>query len=92
MDYDSDSSGLSDQEEYTETNVLLGYASKEPTGDTISHLGGQPVRILTRTLSYITNKRSLDMAYIHKSLGYLREMQGLPIANVPTITTQRRLA
>ena len=42
-DYDSDSSGLSDQEDYTETNILLGYPSKEPTDDTISHLGGQPV-------------------------------------------------
>lgn len=34
---------LSDQEEYTETNVLLGYASKKATDDTISHLGGHPV-------------------------------------------------
>ncbi|KAL9616702.1 MAG: hypothetical protein Q9160_008455 [Pyrenula sp. 1 TL-2023] len=33
---------LSDQEEYTETNVLLGYASKEPIDDTTSHLGGHP--------------------------------------------------
>ena len=40
--YDSDSSGGED-EEYTETNVLLGYASKEPSDDTISQLGGNPV-------------------------------------------------
>ncbi|KAE9369464.1 hypothetical protein N431DRAFT_380466 [Stipitochalara longipes BDJ] len=39
--YDSDSSGGED-DEYTETNVLLGYASKEPSDDTISHLGGRP--------------------------------------------------
>ncbi|OCL01227.1 hypothetical protein AOQ84DRAFT_393816 [Glonium stellatum] len=39
-DYDSDSSG--GEEDYTETNVLLGFASKEPTGDSISHLGGYP--------------------------------------------------
>ncbi|KAF2752076.1 hypothetical protein M011DRAFT_435419 [Sporormia fimetaria CBS 119925] len=38
--YDSDSSD--DGEDYTETNVLLGYASEEPTGDSVSHLGGQP--------------------------------------------------
>ncbi|OCK77248.1 hypothetical protein K432DRAFT_358940 [Lepidopterella palustris CBS 459.81] len=38
--YDSDSSG--NEDDYTETNVLLGYASKEPTDDTISHLGGYP--------------------------------------------------
>ncbi len=40
--YDSDSS-LEEDKEYTETNVNLGYASKEPTGDSISHLGGFPV-------------------------------------------------
>lgn len=40
--YDSDSS-LDDQTEYTETGVLLGYASKEATEDAISHLGGIPV-------------------------------------------------
>ncbi|KAF2177945.1 hypothetical protein K469DRAFT_719424 [Zopfia rhizophila CBS 207.26] len=38
--YDSESSDGGDN--YTETNVLLGYASKEPTGDTVSHLGGWP--------------------------------------------------
>jgi hypothetical protein len=40
--YDSDSSG-GENDEYTETNVLLGYASKEPLDDTISQLGGRPV-------------------------------------------------
>ncbi|KUJ10627.1 uncharacterized protein LY89DRAFT_710450 [Mollisia scopiformis] len=39
--YDSDSSGGEDND-YTETNVLLGYASKEASDDTISYLGGQP--------------------------------------------------
>jgi len=34
----------SDVESFTETAVLLGYASKDPTDDTISHLGGTPVR------------------------------------------------
>lgn len=38
-DYDSDSS----EQEFTETNVLLGYASKDADDDTISRLGGQPV-------------------------------------------------
>lgn len=41
-DYDSDSS-LEDASEYTETGVLLGYATKEPTDDSVSHLGGEPV-------------------------------------------------
>ena len=40
--YDSDSS-LDDQTDYTETGVLLGYASQEATEDAISHLGGIPV-------------------------------------------------
>ena len=39
---DIDSS--SDEEgNYTTTNVTLGYAAKEPSGDEISHLGGHPV-------------------------------------------------
>jgi hypothetical protein len=40
--YDSDSSDGGD--DYTETNVLLGYATKEVTGDAVSHIGGAPVR------------------------------------------------
>ncbi|KAI9777687.1 MAG: hypothetical protein M1839_008606 [Geoglossum umbratile] len=39
--YDSDSS-IDDADDYTETNVLLGYASKEPTEDVVSQLGGYP--------------------------------------------------
>lgn len=42
--YDSDSSGGED-EDFTETNVLLGYASKEAGDDTISYLGGRPTWI-----------------------------------------------
>jgi pre-rRNA-processing protein TSR4 len=49
-DYDSDSS-LEGASEYTETGVLLGYATKEPTEDTISHLGGHPVSTLTPALT-----------------------------------------
>ncbi|KAF1956779.1 hypothetical protein CC80DRAFT_525552 [Byssothecium circinans] len=45
--YESDSSD--EGEEYTETNVLLGYASEEPSGDTISHLGGHPTWIDDKT-------------------------------------------
>ncbi|KAK5126269.1 hypothetical protein LTR85_010504 [Meristemomyces frigidus] len=37
-DYDSDSSGAGD----VATSVLLGYASKEPTSDNFSQLGGHP--------------------------------------------------
>lgn len=41
--YDSDDS-LDDDQDYTETDVLLGYASKDSNGETISKLGGRPVR------------------------------------------------
>lgn len=41
--YDSDSSGLEDEGDYTDTGVLLGYASQELIEDSISHLGGWPV-------------------------------------------------
>lgn len=40
--YDSDDS-LDEDQDYTETNVLLGYASKDADEDTISRLGGRPV-------------------------------------------------
>ncbi|KAF4545541.1 Pdcd2-c domain-containing protein [Lasiodiplodia theobromae] len=46
--YDSDSSGDEDSE-FTETNVLLGYASKEPTDDNFSQLGGHPTWLDTTT-------------------------------------------
>ncbi|KAH7110072.1 programmed cell death protein 2 [Dendryphion nanum] len=45
--YDSESSD--EGEDYTETNVLLGYAAEEETGDAISHLGGQPTWIDGKT-------------------------------------------
>jgi pre-rRNA-processing protein TSR4 len=45
--YDSDSSG--DEDDYTETNILLGYATKESTSDTISHLGGYPTWLDDKT-------------------------------------------
>jgi len=41
--YDSDSDDSDEGDEYTETNVLLGYASNEASGDPVSHLGGHPV-------------------------------------------------
>lgn len=42
--HDSDSSENCD--EYTETKVLLGYASSEATEDPFSQLGGFPVGLL----------------------------------------------
>lgn len=51
--YDSESSG-GEEEDYTETNVLLGYAGKEPQDDTISYLGGEPVSSPFNNYSKIT--------------------------------------
>ncbi|KAF2869043.1 programmed cell death protein 2 [Massariosphaeria phaeospora] len=45
--YDSDSSDGG--EDYTETSTLLGYVSKEATGDAISHLGGVPTWLDDKT-------------------------------------------
>ncbi|KAK3306010.1 programmed cell death protein 2 [Chaetomium strumarium] len=39
--YDSDSSGAED-DDFTETNVLLGYASADSNGEEVSRLGGRP--------------------------------------------------
>lgn len=44
VNYDSDSSGGGDND-FTETNVLLGYASTDANGEEISRLGGRPVRL-----------------------------------------------
>ncbi|PNS21384.1 hypothetical protein CAC42_1163 [Sphaceloma murrayae] len=46
--YDSDSSDGED--DFTETGVLLGYASQEATDDAISHLGGHPMWLDEKTL------------------------------------------
>ncbi|KLU90963.1 hypothetical protein MAPG_09488 [Magnaporthiopsis poae ATCC 64411] len=40
VSYDSDSSG--EDEQFTETNVLLGYTSKDAGSETVSRLGGRP--------------------------------------------------
>lgn len=45
----SDNESSDDEtEEFTTTNVLLGYASKESTDDSFSQLGGYPVRLNPR--------------------------------------------
>lgn len=46
VNYDSDSSGGEDND-YTETNVLLGYASGDANGEEISRLGGRPVCVFS---------------------------------------------
>lgn len=48
--YDSDSS-FEDEGDFTDTGVLLGYASEELIEDTISHIGGLPVTITISSLT-----------------------------------------
>lgn len=65
----SDSSD--DEASYTTTNVMLGYASKEPTGDNFSQLGGLPVccRRITQALEccLLNDLTSCpDVAYPHQ--------------------------
>lgn len=57
--YDSDDS-LDDDQDYTETDVLLGYASKDSNGgETISKLGGRPVWFFPNILFNKTNYQRL---------------------------------
>lgn len=49
--YDSDDSLSDDDQSGTSTNVLLGYATKEPVDDAISQLGGEPVCLTHFTTS-----------------------------------------
>lgn len=50
--YESDSSGFEDEGDYTETGVVLGYASEEIIEDTVTHIGGWPVRRILAFFMY----------------------------------------
>ena len=55
-DQEDDSSSA--EENYTETETLLGYASTKPTDDRISQLGGRPVS--SSSTSIATTMRSCN--------------------------------
>lgn len=63
--YESDSSG-GEGDDFTETNVLLGYASGDANGEEISRLGGVPVRLRVASgmpkLTCLGLARSLETA------------------------------
>jgi hypothetical protein len=90
--YDSDSS-LDDQTDYAETSVLLGYASKEATDDTISHLGGIPVRgshSFTASESVLI-KMLTDMARASNfTVRQPSQMQSLQWLHVSAVATEWR--
>ncbi len=50
--YDNDSSGAED-DDFTETNVLLGYASADANGEQTSRLGGHPVCLTPSCFSFV---------------------------------------
>lgn len=63
--YDSDSSGFED-EDCTETGVLLGFAAEEAVDDSASHLGGWPVwfffcSLLFHTLSVPSTRQLIPI-------------------------------
>lgn len=101
--YDSDSSGGEDND-FTETNVLLGYASKEASDDTISYLGGRPVSLqcfhftwnanpsFTTIIQYtITNLQIpvLDRP-LYPAIRRPRKMQSLQRPDGSAVATKRR--
>ena len=76
---ESDSSD-EDFRDYARTDVLLGYASKIPTEDTISHLGGTPVSFQPpfsiHILTQLPEMAGHEEASSERS-GPVRNLQGL---------------
>lgn len=98
--YDSDSSDGGEQD-YTETNVLLGYASKEASesDDVNSYIGGRPVsspstaKTTHATLppSSPSNIYPADLALPHHPpFRHPRPLQNMQRHNVPPPPTKRR--
>lgn len=78
--YDSDSS-LADDEDFTETGTLLGYASEEIIDDTISHLGGWPVRLDAR----LQMTHQTDLLACHGLFANHRETRRHGSTNLPRL-------
>ena len=77
--YESDSSD-EDFTDYARTDVLLGYASRIPTEDTVSHLGGTPVsfplRFSIHILTQLPDMAGHEEAPVGRS-DSMRNLQGL---------------
>lgn len=87
--YDSDDS-LDDDQDYTETDVLLGYASKESKGgETISKLGGRPVclssffPLLVPTHSHCGRQILLTCCFLPRTGSIHHAPPPLPNSNAP---------
>lgn len=94
VSYDSDSSGAED--DFTETTVLLGYASKEATEDTISQLGGYPVctaQPIASTEGALLTYGILEMArWCQSSFRAIGSLQDLQQPSYPSSPTGRQHA
>lgn len=86
--YESESSD--EGEDYTETNVLLGYATKDATGDAISHIGGAPVRLRSQRNEYPTDTLPELDRRKDSTIWRARQVQSLQWAPQPPARTQRR--
>ena len=88
------SSGSSDDDlnDYTITNTLLGYASKDPTDDPVNQLGGQPVSMaltIGPIMSTPSNMITSVMARPREpSLSSTRQMQSLQPHDDAAVATQ----
>ncbi len=92
MDTSDSDSSLGEETDHTETNVYLGYASKELIEDPISHLGGFPVCCASTFSSVsLTTKAGLARSY-KNSLSIFCEMQSLQQRYVASPAAQWRFA
>ncbi len=78
----SNISGSSDEEldDYTTTDILLGYTSKELTDDPFNQLGGQPVSMAlnAQVATFLSKTNPIEMARSDQpALSLGRKMQGL---------------
>lgn len=91
--YDSDSSG-GEEEDYTETNVLLGYASADANGEEVSRLGGRPVRTATELVTQLrTCLLTLTIGLVEPGQAAIccaSKMQGLQGSHGALAAAQRR--
>ncbi|KAJ8105977.1 hypothetical protein OPT61_g9845 [Boeremia exigua] len=85
--YESESSD--EGEDYTETNVLLGYATKDATGDAISHIGGTPVRTHPCAEDTLLTAAELDRRQ-DGTLWRARQVQSVQRPAQPAARAERR--
>lgn len=84
--YDSSSD---DEGDFTTTDVTLGYASVETTGDEVSHIGGHSVRLKPTGWNRQLTRADLDRQQTDPS-GNTCEVQSMQWLYVSTTAVERR--